>query len=272
MSGNFNHQTITGDTSILIMYNSDFNYIHIGLCKGKSAAAYRETYLKGLAILYKTSKCKELHHKIEVLDNVMSIDLKKLFDDLHIKAELVPPNNHRRNIAERMMRTTKNHIIAMFASCDPFFPPEALPYLIPQAEITLNLMRKSNIDPTKSAYEIVHGPFDFNKTPLAPPGCPIVVHDSPNTRASWAPHGTDAYYVGPAPFHYRCYTVYIPSTKRTRISDTIAWLTRTNTITKSTIQSHVPQPPSNFSPDYHIERVRTPASEFERVQRPTHKS
>ena len=35
------------------------------------------------------------------------------------------------------------------------------------------------------------------------------------------PHGVDGWYVGPARDHYRCYTVYIPSTKGTRHSETV---------------------------------------------------
>ena len=70
--------------------------------------------------------------------------------------------------------------------------------LIEQAEITLGMLRASCIHPQISAYTSVHGTFDFNKTPLAPPGCRTVIHQKPNKRKSWDPVGLDAWYVGPA--------------------------------------------------------------------------
>jgi hypothetical protein len=48
------------------------------------------------------------------------------------------------------------------------------------------------------ANEEVNGRFDYNKTPLASSGTTGLVYDDLAIRASWAPHGTNAYYVGPA--------------------------------------------------------------------------
>jgi hypothetical protein len=72
-----------------------------------------------------------------------------------------------------------------------------------------------------SAYAQLNGHFDFNRTPLDPPGTRIIAHDKPYQRASWYPHGVDGYYLGPALDHYRCYQVHITKTKGTRIVDTI---------------------------------------------------
>jgi hypothetical protein len=93
--------------------------------------------------------------------------------------------------------------------------------LLPQATITLNLFRKSRINPLVSAYAQLNGNFDFNRTPLPPPGNRIIAHEKPDQRASWDPHGVDGYYLGPALDHYRCYQVHIAKTKGTRIVDTV---------------------------------------------------
>jgi hypothetical protein len=53
---------------------------------------------------------------------------------------------------------------------DPTFPLKLWDKLLPQATITLNLLRKSRINPRMSAYAQLNGHFDFNRTPLAPPG------------------------------------------------------------------------------------------------------
>jgi hypothetical protein len=136
--------------------------------------------------------------------------------DIH----LVPPHNHRVNAAERAIATFKEHFISALATVDKNCPLQLWDDFLPQVELTLNLLRFSRRDPTKSANEEVNGKFDYNKTPLAPLGTKELVYEDPANRASWAPHGTDAYYVGPAPKHYRCLRFYMPITRRYRVADT----------------------------------------------------
>jgi hypothetical protein len=93
--------------------------------------------------------------------------------------------------------------------------------LLPQSTLTINLLRTLLINPNISAATQLFGKFDFNRTPLAPPRTRAVAHVKPKARRTWAPHGEDAWYVGPAPDHYRCYRVWMVSTNRTRIVDTV---------------------------------------------------
>ena len=44
------------------------------------------------------------------------------------------------------------------------------------------MLRGSRINPKKSAYNEIWGNFDFNKTPLAPPGCLVVAHERQQDR------------------------------------------------------------------------------------------
>jgi hypothetical protein len=53
-----------------------------------------------------------------------------------------------------------------------------------------------------------------------PIGMKGLVYDNPAVRASWAPHGTDAFYIGPAPKHYQCLRFYMPTTQRCCVVDT----------------------------------------------------
>ena len=52
--------------------------------------------------------------------------------------ELAPPHMHRRNAAERAIRTFKNHFLAGLAACPPHFPITEWDRLIPQAQLTLS--------------------------------------------------------------------------------------------------------------------------------------
>jgi hypothetical protein len=101
----------------------------------------------------------------------------------------VPFHVHRQNSAERAIQTWKNHFCAGLATCDPKFPLTEWGLLMPQADITLNLLRSSRGQPKLSAHACLCGAFDFNQSPLAPPGTRAVVHVTPNQRQNMAPHG-----------------------------------------------------------------------------------
>jgi hypothetical protein len=87
----------------------------------------------------------------------------------------------------------------------------------------MNLLRNARANPHLSSYAYLHGNFDSNKTPLAPPGTKVVVHSKPDKRASWDPHGIEGWFVGPSMEHYRCVKCYMPLTSSVRDSDTVAF-------------------------------------------------
>ena len=59
-----------------------------------------------------------------------------------------------------------------------------------------------------SAYTHIFADFDYNRTPLSPPGTIIVIHNRPNDISSWAPHGEDDWYIVPSMEHYICQKAY----------------------------------------------------------------
>jgi hypothetical protein len=75
------------------------------------------------------------------------------------------------------------------------FPLNLWDRLLPQTEITLNLIRQSNATPTVSAYAHLSGPFDYNKMPLAPMGCNVQVHEKADSRGTWAYHTVEGWYI-----------------------------------------------------------------------------
>jgi hypothetical protein len=90
--------------------------------------------------------------------------------------------------------------------------------LTPQVENTLNLMRASCIDPNMLAYEAIHGPYNWNRFPLAPLGCKAIIYESLEAWGSWGTRGTDAWYLGPSVDHYQCNHYFVPKTQAYRIS------------------------------------------------------
>jgi hypothetical protein len=207
------------------MYHYDTNYIHIEVCKDNSASTYLAAYTNGLELYTKASTAaRSLIPTMEKADNAVTIDFIKKMHSRGITVQLTPAGNHRTNNAERCIQTAKNHIVAGYHTADPDFPVKAMHLLVPQAEITLNLMRKSRLS-TKSAYAEIHGTFDSNRLRLHPAGTKVVTLDDPNKRPKqFAEHGPVAFYLHPSPHQYRCYTVYCPSTNATRITDSVSWL------------------------------------------------
>ena len=155
------------------------------------------------------------------MDNEISAPVTEFFTSIDTPVQLVQPNMHRCNAAERAIRTFKNHFIAGLASTDKAFCLHLWDRLLPQAIITLNLLRRSWVNPNLSAFAQLYGHFNFNATPLAPPGTRVLVHEKPLQRRSWAPHGVDGWYVGPAMRHYRCYKCCVSATNSDRIADTV---------------------------------------------------
>jgi hypothetical protein len=162
-----------------------------------------------------------LKPELQIMDNECSRAFILYLMKQNISLQLVPIHLHRQNAAERAIQTFKNHFVVGLCSVDKQLPMHLWCALLPQATLTLNLMRTSQINPTISAATQLFGQFDFNGTPLAPPSTRVVAHVKPKSRRTWAPHGEDAWYVGPAKYHYRCYKVWMTRTNKTRIVDTL---------------------------------------------------
>ncbi len=116
-------------------------------------------------------------HKIwlKVMDNQACMVVKKYLTTTECKNMLVKPNNHRVNAAERAIQTFKAHFISALATTDSDSPLQLWDWLTPQVKTTLNMLRPSRIDPNMSAYKAVHGPYNWNRFPLAPPGCKAMI-------------------------------------------------------------------------------------------------
>jgi hypothetical protein len=102
-----------------------------------------------------------------------------------------------------MIRHFKNHFLSILAGVNAAFPPYLRDLLLSQAKPTVNLLRQATINPKISAWQYFNGPFDFNKTPIAPVGCRVLIHAKPAMCKSWDYSAKQGFYVGPALDHYR---------------------------------------------------------------------
>jgi hypothetical protein len=159
------------------------------------------------------------------LDNETSNDLEHFFKhEAKIEFQYVPTTSHRRNKAERAMRTIKNHLTSMMATADPLFPEYLWDEMLLQAEITVNMLRPSANDMKKSAYMGLYGThYDFLAHPMAPVGTAILIYDTPSQRATFDDHGVSGFYIGPEKTKYRSYRTYVTKFRSFRSTDTVAW-------------------------------------------------
>ena len=93
--------------------------------------------------------------------------------------------------------------------------------MIHKATISLNMIRKSILQPHLSVYAKLYREFDYSCTPLYSPGTKVVIHNIPGDRAYWEPHCEPSQYIGSAMEHYRCHKTYIPKTRAERVLDTV---------------------------------------------------
>ena len=100
------------------MYDFDSNAILFEPLKTRQANEINKAFNACYCKLTKNS----IGSKVFIMDNECSNDLKLSILKNNKKYELVPPNQHRRNAAEKAIRTLKNHLLSGLATCDNDYP------------------------------------------------------------------------------------------------------------------------------------------------------
>ena len=178
LTGRFPFTSSEGHKHILVACEYDGNSVFTEPLKSRDDVEALQAHDKIYATLKKLGRKPALN----IVDNEASTALKRQIEKSGAAHHLVEPHNHMVNAAERAIRTFKNHFIAGSWSADPHFPISQWHKLLEQATLTLNLLRTSRINSLKSAHADLFGDFDFNKTPLAPPGTRALMYEDPATR------------------------------------------------------------------------------------------
>jgi hypothetical protein len=193
-TGRFSVVSSKGNKYIMILYDYDSSAILAQPIKDITAPEL----LKAFQFMEQELVARDLKPKLMKLYNEASKLPKAYLHQKDIKFQLVPPYSHIRNSAEREIRSFKDHLIAGLCSTGKSFPMHLWDRLLPQAVMPLNMLITSRIKPKFSAATHIFGQYDFNRAPMAPPGTRIIAHETPSRRRTWAPHGQDGWYIGPA--------------------------------------------------------------------------
>ena len=118
LTGRFPYKSSRGNQYILIAYHNDSNAILAEPLSDRRGNTIIKTWQKINDVFVQ----RDFKPNLYILDNEISGELKAALAKNKIDYQLTPPYIHRRNAAERAIRTFKNHFLAGLASCDPKFP------------------------------------------------------------------------------------------------------------------------------------------------------
>ena len=128
---------------------------------------------------------------LHILANEASSGLKQGLLNNKIKYQLVPLYLHRRNASERAIQKFRGNFITCLCTDNPKYSSKEWYCFLLQAILTLNMLRNCRFNPKLSAHSAPQGIFDQNKTPLAPLGTRVLVHEKTTNCRTWAPRGTN---------------------------------------------------------------------------------
>ena len=216
-TGGFPTMSSRGNRYQMILYHVDSNSIWVEPTKNKTEG---EMIAARSRALDRMRACG-IKPKRQVLDNEASKQYRQAIKESEMDYQLVPPEDHRRNVAEKAIQTWKDHFVATLSGTASSFPAHLWCQTIPQMERQLNLLMNTNANPKVCTYTALYGPHDYNQMPFVPIGCESFAHDKPGRRKSFAQHCSKGWVLGTSPEHYRAWIHWTPRTRTTRISATM---------------------------------------------------
>ena len=181
----------------MVVFVEDANAILTACMKNRSESEL----IRGYYALHKYFCKWGFDPSLQFLNNECSTCLKTLMKDKQVNFQLVPPHYHQTNPAKKAIGTWKYYFIAGLCIANPKFPSHLWNCLVEQCTTTLNLLRRSKTNTKISAKAHFNGAFDYHRTPMAPPGTKVLVHENPQNRCTWYPHSVEGWYVGHDPEH-----------------------------------------------------------------------
>jgi hypothetical protein len=192
-----------GNRYIMVAIHLNANYIINEPMKNRTEEEMMVVYQR----IGNRMQAAGLGFKKHILDNEASKAFKAKIKENEMEYELIPPGNHQWNQAKRAIQTFKAHFISILAGVNDRFPLSLWCYLLEPMELTLNLLRQSNVAPKMLAFAHVHRHHNYMKKPFALLSCTIHSHVKPNDRRSWDARVNAGFNLRMSMEHHRCYRV-----------------------------------------------------------------
>jgi hypothetical protein len=178
-TGRFPIRARLGSQYTMIAFHANGNLILQQAFKSKSNRHHIAAYNAIMTCL----AARGLLVDLKILDNEASAAYKGAITfKWNTKFHLVPPGKHCQNWVEHAICTSKDHFLAILLALTLHFPPTFGTSFCHRPNSPLIFSIKP-----RSIQGLVHGIFfqgliDFNKTPLGPVGCQVLIHAKPATR------------------------------------------------------------------------------------------
>ena len=149
--------------------------------------------------------------KDQILDNQcsalmkLSIKATMLTDGSVLKMtyELVPPEDHQRNLFKQSIQTLKEYFVRVLSGCAKSMIMHLWCQLLPQEEHQLLLLGQSQINPDMLAYaHACQGHHNYRKHPFVPIRMEFLVHVKSHKKRTYAQHCNKGFVIGTSFEHY----------------------------------------------------------------------
>ncbi len=190
--GGFPYTSQRGNHYIMAAIHLNTNYIFNKPMKNRTKEEMMAAYQRIVNRMWAAG----LGLKKHILDNEASKAFKAKIKENKMEYELVPPGNHQQNLAKQAIQTFKAHFISILAGVDDRLPQSLWCYLLEPMELTLNLLRQSNVAPKILVFTHIHRHHDYMKKLFAPLGYAIHSHVKPDNRRSWDAHANASLTLG----------------------------------------------------------------------------
>ena len=163
--GQFPIRSCSGHCYVMLAFHCDSNVIPIEPFQSRHDRHHTAAYRRIMTRLQERVYAVDL----QVLDNKSSTEYcRAITQTWKAKFQLVPPDVHRCNAAERAIRTFKAHFLEILSGVDRAFPSSLWDTLLPQTELTLDLLHQSTLATDISAWEYYNGPINYDAAPFSP--------------------------------------------------------------------------------------------------------
>ena len=135
-TGRFPATSSKGNQYATVLVEVDGNFIDAEPMKNRSEGSMIKAYQ---ALWSRLTASGTVKPKTHILNNEASVEFKRELQK-NCTIQLVSPDNHRRNPAERAIQTFNNHFKLILAGVVDSFPMRLWERLLPQTILTLNLL------------------------------------------------------------------------------------------------------------------------------------
>ena len=137
-----------GNRYIMVMECSDAGPILATAIKSRKNEHLREEFKEMHDTLTKAGINPVLHR----IGNEFSKKIMEGIESRGLKYQIAPRGNHQTVAAEQGIQTLKNHFQSVLYGCNSIFPKNQRHRILPVAVLTFNMLRPSQINWAKSAY------------------------------------------------------------------------------------------------------------------------